>query len=710
MADQTPPLARQMSLIPYAHDSHREVVLYDCPPLPHKLLTDQKNRRRGSSIVVYDSALRLLSVRDTSDQPVELTDCPYCQRPLRDRDISGEDGPNSHRFGPDRPFVDPEYFSMLAASQRPSPEVSGESMPSRRLHPALRSGRSREVSGSANPPTGAEFVGSEPASSSGQGISASAFSPGYFQQFFREERELGRGGNGVVLLVEHIIDGVSLGSFACKRIPVGNSRQYFEKVIIEVRLLQNIPHKHLVAYHWTWLEDHQPSKFGPSIPCLWILQDYCNGGDLHRHVLGPKESKSATEKLKRKMRRKSKGDVTPPLDIRGRSRLSFEEIFSYFRDITSGLHHLHSKGYIHRDLKPSNCLLQRDSGRTRVLISDFGEVQAAGSLRGSTGATGTISYCAPEVLQRGVDGLLGNFTTKSDIFSLGMVVFFMCFGRLPYVNADGESEENEDFDQLRHEIIRWTGFNEEARTRPDLPEKLYRFLKRLLSVNPEERPSTAEILASIKGGVSHDEGEWSFDEYKDYSVRVSSVDSPAMNNSSRKQQLPYPVRPGPASPTRNRSSNDVVPHNTIGLSREGSRALSPLKSPTRAIPMKTDVPISDSPPSIPSPRLMLPPPPERPIGDGLGRVAIHSNAERLGKVALFSLKLLSLYVPCAPYATSQWVLYPLVGLASLDLGLVTTTIRQSLALALVHVAIVLFASHRARLCQVNNKGLVWEAA
>lgn len=197
----------------------------------------------------------MLSVRDASDQPVELTDCPYCQRPLRGRDVP-EDGHNSNRFGSDRPFVDPDYFSMLAASQRPSPSVSGESTPNRRLHPALRSGRSREVSGTADPPTGAEFVGSEPASSSGQGISASAFSPGYFQQFFREERELGRGGNGVVLLVEHVIDGVPLGSFACKRIPVGNSRAYFEKVIIEVRLLQNIPHRHLVAYHCK--DDHSP--------------------------------------------------------------------------------------------------------------------------------------------------------------------------------------------------------------------------------------------------------------------------------------------------------------------------------------------------------------------------------------------------------------------------------------------------------------------
>lgn len=397
------------------------------------------------------------------------------------------------------------------------------------------------------------------------------------------------------------------------------------------------------------------------------------------------------------------------MDLRGRSRLSFEEIFSYFRDITSGLHHLHTKGYIHRDLKPSNCLLQRDGGRTRVLISDFGEVQAAGALRGSTGATGTISYCAPEVLRRGVDGSLGNFTTKSDIFSLGMVVFFMCFGRLPYVNADDESEENEDFDQLRHEIIQWTGFNEEARTRPDLPEKLYKFLKRLLSVDPLERPSTEEILSSIKGGVSHGDGEWSFEEYRDYSPRVSSVDSPASKISSRKQQHPYTARPGPTSPVRHRSSNDVNADRSVGRGPEQSRALSPLKAATNASPRKKEIPIADAPPSLPSPRLMLPPPPERPIIDGLGRAATQFQTDSARKVALFLVKLLSLSMPCTPYATNQWILYPLLGLAALDLGLITTTFRQSLALAFVHVAVVLIASKSATLCHFGGKSMVWES-
>ncbi|EME48425.1 hypothetical protein DOTSEDRAFT_67466 [Dothistroma septosporum NZE10] len=681
MADQTPPLQRQMSLIPYAQDA-REVVL-----------------RRGNAVVVYDQQSRQLQVRDTSDNPVELTECPYCHRSMRSREPSGEESEYGRAFGPERPFVAPDYFAMLAASQRPSPAGSGTSTPSRRVLSALRSGRSRDVSGTF---TGAEFVGSEPATAGNQGISASAFSPGYFEQFFKTERELGRGGNGVVLLVEHVIDDVSLGHFACKRIPVGDSKAYFEKVIIEVRLLQKIPHKNLVAYHWTWLEDHQPSTFGPSIPCLWILQDYCNGGDLHTYVLGPKTTLTAAERLKDRLRRRSKGDASPPQDLKGPSKLAFDEIFPFFRDITSGLHHLHSKGYIHRDLKPSNCLLQRDGGRTRVLISDFGEVQAAGAVRGSSGATGTISYCAPEVLQRTSDGSLGNFTTKSDIFSLGMIVFFMCFGRLPYVNTDDINEENEDLDELRAEIKRWAGFNDETRSRPDLPERLYKYLKRLLSVDPNERPSADEILASIKGGATlGDPGSY----FDDRHPRVSSVDSPAPNTRLRKQS--YIVRPSLGSPVRHRSVGDVRSRSPVKHERNPGRSTSPSDAAFALRPKRIDLP-----PSAPndialpqqSPRLMLPPPPARPATRRLIYLLHEPRAVLILRASLFLVKLLTLTTPCKPYATYQWLLCLLLVLAAVDLGFLPFSLRQSGVLLGVHIVATWLASQSGRLCEVP----VWQ--
>lgn len=69
--------------------------------------------------------------------------------------------------------------------------------------------RGRDVSGSSV--ADAEFVASTPAPQTGHSIKKEAFSPNYFKRFFIEEKELGRGGKGVVLLVRHELDSVSLG-------------------------------------------------------------------------------------------------------------------------------------------------------------------------------------------------------------------------------------------------------------------------------------------------------------------------------------------------------------------------------------------------------------------------------------------------------------------------------------------------------------------
>jgi hypothetical protein len=84
------------------------------------------------------------------------------------------------------------------------------SSPIRRLvEPAFLTPRSE--SSRATSVTDAEFVASSPAPQKGHSIKKEAFSPNYFKRFFTEEKELGRGGKGVVLLVKHELDGVSLG-------------------------------------------------------------------------------------------------------------------------------------------------------------------------------------------------------------------------------------------------------------------------------------------------------------------------------------------------------------------------------------------------------------------------------------------------------------------------------------------------------------------
>jgi len=418
------------------------------------------------------------------------------------------------------------------------------------------------------------------------------------------------------------------------------------------------------------------------------------------------------------MRRRSRGDATPPADLRGPSKLTFDEIFSFFRDITSGLHHLHSKGYIHRDLKPSNCLLKHDGAKTRALISDFGEMQVTGSKRGNTGATGTISYCAPEVLRHNeVDGVFGDFTTKSDIFSLGMIVYFMCFGRLPYVNADGIDEDSEDLDELRAEITTWAGFNDESRMRHDLPEKLYKYLKRLLSVDPNQRPSTEEILVSIKAGAGL--GDIFSSGPDDGPSRVSPVESPRPSPSPRRPSTIL-NRPG-LSGLRNRHSNSgdrqlarsPSPSKRSGTFAGTNDSVRPKSAGSSVMvrPKHIELPPSHvdaatSPQQ--SPRLMLPPPPpQTAFAQALAHI-FHPPTPTIPAIrcAIFLVKAISLFAPCAPFAASSWLLYPLLALAAADLGVLSFRWDTSWTLLAVHLGVVYVAGQRGKLCE--GERVAWD--
>jgi hypothetical protein len=106
-----------------------------------------------------------------------------------------------------------------------------------------------------------------------------------------------------------------VGHFACKRVPVGDDHAWLEKVLVEVQLLQRLSHPNLVSYRHVWLEDVKLNRFGPSVPCAFILQEYCNAGDLLHYVVGDiPVVLTAKEQLKEQMRRKSKGQSDRPRD------------------------------------------------------------------------------------------------------------------------------------------------------------------------------------------------------------------------------------------------------------------------------------------------------------------------------------------------------------------------------------------------------------
>ncbi|KAK9240484.1 kinase-like domain-containing protein [Lipomyces kononenkoae] len=588
-----------MSLVPYNVDRKQNIVLHD-PVRGAIVLFDRDSRQlslhRDLTLTqpVTDShdisvVNRLSSLTASSnfhwfqqassssrsrpnavsgDRPQFTDKCPYCGRgasPITDP--SGSHIFASHanslhgrhtvradelddRVSSGRTFVDQHYFKLLHDVTTPSTPTQSPS--------------DTTVFGTSSSGTSPQLHPSK------SGISSSAYSEGYFERFFVTERELGRGGRGAVYLVEHILDGVSLGQFACKKIPIGDDHKWLERVLREVNLLR-LTHTNLVNYNHVWIENAQLTNFGPSVPCVFILQEYCNCGTLEDYInrrSGIVRGDLTKSELKMRARRLSRWSAGSVED-RGPKFLSLEEIRSFYTDITSGLNHLHQNGFVHRDLKPSNCLLNEASGvpgaLPRVLVSDFGEGQMEGTKRDATGATGTVGYSAPEtLLPDNTTGELAEFSFKTDMFSMGMILYFLCFSRLPY-----EHDFDNEFDELREEVMRWKGFDRSNATaiRSDLPSELYDLLSRLLSPVPHERPSADELLDLI--GVNSD-------------------------SRRRKSAAASSLAPSPWSSTSSSSAGtssifslwrSVTPSNSDASNNSAASSDSGISGPTRTVPL-----------------------------------------------------------------------------------------------------------------------------
>ncbi|RKO98750.1 hypothetical protein CXG81DRAFT_15493, partial [Caulochytrium protostelioides] len=115
-------------------------------------------------------------------------------------------------------------------------------------------------------------------------LPADLLNAGYYDRFFVEQRRLGRGAGGSVFLCQHMLDGIVLGHFAVKTVPVGESRRWLAKTLGEVHLVQGLRHPNIIAYKHAWLEHRQLTRFGPPVPCLFILMEYANGGNLEEYL------------------------------------------------------------------------------------------------------------------------------------------------------------------------------------------------------------------------------------------------------------------------------------------------------------------------------------------------------------------------------------------------------------------------------------------
>eukprot|EP00930_Biecheleria_cincta_P047577 TRINITY_DN33003_c0_g1_i1.p1 TRINITY_DN33003_c0_g1~~TRINITY_DN33003_c0_g1_i1.p1 ORF type:complete len:891 (-),score=140.13 TRINITY_DN33003_c0_g1_i1:92-2764(-) len=247
---------------------------------------------------------------------------------------------------------------------------------------------------------------------------------GYYARFFVEEHSLGSGSFGQVFLCRHVLDDLTLGDYAVKKVAVGDNKAWLRDMIREVKTFERLHHPNIVEYKHSWLELSRRSEFCPFVPFLFILMQYCNGGSLDEliwHDGCPSKPKD-------------------PLPIR--------HIWHFLLDILLGLVHLHRQGILHRDLKPTNILMQwpddvvggkggNRTGPPTALLSDFGTAAPFGEKPTAAipqGYTGTMEYTAPELLTG--QGARQEYTEKSDMWSLGIVLYAMCFFTLPFQNDD----------------------------------------------------------------------------------------------------------------------------------------------------------------------------------------------------------------------------------------------------------------------------------
>jgi hypothetical protein len=167
-------------------------------------------------------------------------------------------------------------------------------------------------------------------------------------------------------------------------------------------------------------------------------------------------------------------------DYRIRSeRMPLGEVARVLFDVLDGLAYAHSEGMVHRDIKPGNILLTQQG---RAVIADFGIVQMVGGRRHTVpGALlGTMNYMAPE------QGLESQSDARSDIYSLGVVLYEMLVQRTPF-EADTPlavlMKHAHDPLPLPRQID------------PAIPEPFERVVLKALAKDPDDRYQSAEVMA-----------------------------------------------------------------------------------------------------------------------------------------------------------------------------------------------------------------------
>lgn len=181
--------------------------------------------------------------------------------------------------------------------------------------------------------------------------------------------------------------------------------------------------------------------------------------------------------------------ITLKTYIEKKGQLSFKEAVSIAIQVGRGIEAAHNKHIIHRDIKPQNIIISTEG---KVKVTDFGIARVATTNTINADVMGSVHYASPEQARNGfVDG-------KSDIYSLGIVMYEMVTGRVPF---DGESTVAIAIQHLQEEMVVPSAYA------PNLPISMEKIILKCTQKSPDRRYQTiSDLLMDLKKAlISPDE-------------------------------------------------------------------------------------------------------------------------------------------------------------------------------------------------------------
>lgn len=177
--------------------------------------------------------------------------------------------------------------------------------------------------------------------------------------------------------------------------------------------------------------------------------------------------------------------------ISKKGKLTVKEATSIAIQVSMGLEAAHNRNIVHRDIKPQNIIISTDG---KVKVTDFGIARVATSNTISTNAMGSVHYSSPEQVRGGYSDF------KSDIYSLGITMYEMVTGRVPF---DGDTTVAIAIKHLQDEMA------PPSKYVPDLPHSLEEIILKCTQKSPDRRYSTlAELINDLKHSLIDPDGNF----------------------------------------------------------------------------------------------------------------------------------------------------------------------------------------------------------